>query len=174
MLLLFSCRSPFKSKGNYVPTLQGINGEEVWVQSPLLEGKILYLNDEKSETLLIKTFQSTKEAQSYAMERRMLLLRKFERLVEPYFGTANAKECGRNLSYSPINTSDKSFLAVVQLLSKGNDRIIHDCLLINNTHWLKVEFITCGSTFHDYRSYIPLSKSKPDPSADFKCRENSK
>lgn len=90
-------------------------------------------------------------------------------MVEPYFGTANANECHENLKSSEIEHQDQTFRAVIQLLSSGPERIIHDCLIVNNSHWLKVEFVTCKNVFYDIRTYSPVSGTRPDVSSEFKC-----
>lgn len=105
------------------------------------------------------TFDNATEAKSYAMERRLLILRKFETLVEPYFGTVNAKSCQGNLKSSKLSKTDLSLSAVLQVPTNGENHVIHDCLIENNTSWAHIEFLTCGKRFYDIRVYFPITES---------------
>lgn len=92
------------------------------------------------------------------MERRLLLLKKFDSLVEPYFGTANSKNCKENLKSSLLSRTEFSMSAVLHVPSFGEKHVIHDCLIQNNTDWAHIEFLTCGEVFYDIRFYRPLSQ----------------
>lgn len=115
-------------------------------------------------------FATEKEAKQYAMERRLLLLRKFETLVEPYFGTALAKECGDNiLSHHLDNVPGKLHL-LLQIPVKGSTKLIHDCLKENNTEWANIEFIVCGKTFYDVRTYTSITLKRPKYEPRITCQ----
>lgn len=115
------------------------------------------------------TFGSFNEAKAYAMERRLLILRKFEVLIEPYFGTANAKNCQDNLDSSLLESDERNFQSLLQLPVKGSERTIHDCLTENNTHWAKVQFLVCDKNFYDIRTYSPIGQTQPYKPL-FSCR----
>lgn len=122
-----------------------------------------------SGTIRKLTFKTVQEAQTYAMERRLLIVRKFETLVEPYFGTANAKECGENLKSDLLQIGQEELQATLHLVTKGPDRIIHDCLVENNTDFVHIEMLTCKNNFYDIRLYRPLSEKPFGYQAYFKC-----
>lgn len=121
------------------------------------------------KTIYRLELSSKKEAQEYLMERRLLLLRMFDVQSEPYFGTANAQECQDNLMDGKLLKKDQVLHVVIRLLARGKNLLIHDCLKKNNTHWLKVELLTCDSTFFDIRSPVLLSKPVPSMDFDFQC-----
>ncbi len=100
-------------------------------------------------------------AKTYAMERRMLILRKFEVLVEPYFGTANAKDCQDNLKSSLLKSDHSMFNSVLQVPVTGESRIIHDCLKKNNSHWVNIQFLVCQNVMYDIRFYVPIQETLP-------------
>lgn len=114
-------------------------------------------------------FDSHEKAKSYAMERRLLILRKFEVLIEPYFGTANAKDCENNLKSGYLDSSDKKFSALLQLPVNGPARTIHDCLTKNNSHWANIQFLVCDRHLYDIRTYADIFK-KEAYEPKFRCR----
>lgn len=114
-------------------------------------------------------FKNNQDAKTYAMERRLLLLRKFEIISEPYFGTANAKRCTDNIQSTLLETTENSMKAVMQILTNGEDRIIYDCLEENNTDWAHIEFVVCDRVFYDIRVYHPIDK-KPEYKSLFRCK----
>lgn len=121
-------------------------------------------------TVSILSFSGRKEAKEYAMERRLLLLRKFETLIEPYFGTENAVECSGNLRTDLLKIEDHQLYVGLQLLSQGAERLIHDCLMENNSHWVNIEFLVCGNKFYDIRTYAPIKEKRPAYHQNFFCR----
>ncbi len=129
-----------------------------------------FQHDGISGTIRKLTFQSAKEAQTYAMERRLLIVRKFETLVEPYFGTVNAKECGENLKSDLLQIKVDELHATLHLVTKGPDRIIHDCLVENNTDWAHIEMLACKNNFYDIRLYRSLNEKLLVYKPYFKCR----
>jgi hypothetical protein len=133
--------------------------------------KINFTDGERSGVLYKLVFDSAKEASTYAMERRLLILRKFETLIEPYFGTVNAKKCSENLQSHLLMITEDSFHATLQLLTKGSERVIHDCLRENNTDWAHIELVVCKESFYDIRIYSP-AKAKPlDYKSYFECKD---
>lgn len=168
LLTLFSCSN--------VPTAS--------IPSGLIDsaGKPFYLSDsfgrvnsgtfikDGSEGSIFKTtFPNAKKAQQYAMERRLLILRNYETLIEPYFGTTDAQNCQSNLKSDILEINDQKFLAVLQLLTYGPKRLLHDCLVQNNTHWVNIEFLVCGSIFYDVRIYSLINKPRPEYRPKFGC-----
>lgn len=115
-------------------------------------------------------FEDNAKAKSYAMERRLLILRKFEDLVEPYFGTANAKDCQNNLRSEHLETKDKSLSILLQVPVRGEEKVIHDCLKKNNTHWANIQFLVCDRNVYDIRTYTLISK-KDSYEPKFRCKE---
>lgn len=146
---MFSCSSDKKLKNTDSPDYQN------YIKSGFIKTEDHSLNH---LTIQHHIFKNKEEAMSYAMERRLLLLRKFESLIEPYFGTANAKSCVTNLRSSILNRSDLSLSAVLVVPSLGEKRVIHDCLTEKNTDWAYIQFLTCDKNFYDIRFYSPISK----------------
>lgn len=114
-------------------------------------------------------FDSHTKAKAYAMERRLLILRKFEILTEPYFGTANAKDCQDNLKSGFIEAGNRSFTALLQVPVKGEEKMIHDCLAENNSHWANIQFLVCDNHFYDIRTYTSIN-AKDSYQPKFECR----
>lgn len=112
---------------------------------------------------------SNQEAKKYVMERRMILLKKFENIIEPYFGTANAVLCQENIKSDILINKNDSVHAVLQLLSLGENRVLNDCLAETNTHWLRVEMINCKDKFYDIRIYQPISQGPLPYETYFRC-----
>lgn len=117
-------------------------------------------------------FETELLARQYAMERRLLVLRKFETMIEPYFGTVNAKNCRENLKSDILISSEGQFVAVIKLLSYGPERLLHDCLEANNTDRVMIEFLVCDKNFYDIRNYYPLAQENPPYRQNYFCKEN--
>ncbi len=122
----------------------------------------------KNGTVMKMEFSDHQKARTYAMERRLLILRKFEVMIEPYFGTANAQSCQSNLSSDLLKSNKSTLTALLQLPVSGEEHVIHDCLVENNTHWVNIELLVCDKNFYDIRQYSPI-KSKPDYKDKFTC-----
>ena len=167
-ILLFSCgqlevaRKP-PAKDNSAANL---------LSEYFISGKIK--GDRKSDSLATVfhlTLPDPQSAMVYAMERRLFLLRKFETLIEPYFGTIHAKDCQNNIRSTLLKRSEETFSAVLQVPSYGPSRTIHDCLLQNNTDWAHIEFLTCGKDFYDIRFYTSIDAPPPYQQV-FSCGPN--
>lgn len=114
-------------------------------------------------------FEDHSRAKTYAMERRLLILRKFEILTEPYFGTANARDCQDNLKSGFIEANHRSFTTLLQVPVKGEEKTIHDCLTKNNTHWANIQFLVCDNHVYDIRTYTSIN-SKDSYKPKFECK----
>lgn len=134
------------------------NGQLYPFETKTLEGSVTRME-----------FENHAKAKAYAMERRLLILRKFEILTEPYFGTANAKDCQDNLKSGFIETHHRSFTALLQVPVKGKEKTIHDCLAKNNTHWANIQFLVCDHHVYDIRTYTSIN-SKDTYQPKFECR----
>lgn len=131
----------------------------------------IYLGKSAAPAGTINSYQfpDSARARSYAMERRLLILKKFEVLHEPYFGTANAKNCSENLRSDFLKVNKDSVSALLQLPVNGEEKIIHDCLIENNSYWANIQFLSCGSKVYDIRTYTEISK-RPEYTPGFVCR----
>jgi hypothetical protein len=130
----------------------------------------IYRRGDKEPVGTVKRFDfdTSQKAKSYLMERRLLILKKFEVLREPYFGTDNAKYCSDNLKSDYLVISPSSASALLQLPVRGENKIIYDCLSENNSHWANIHFLSCGSTAYDIRLYFEIS-SRPLYQIGFAC-----
>lgn len=156
LIFLFSCSSKFKSTKEL--GLKPLVGPSLSLSNELESGKVEQFNYIGNEgTLFFLKLSSPKEAKQYAMERRLILIRKFENIIEPYFGSANAVTCKENIKTHLLSKTDQNLKAALQLLSFGEDRVLRDCLVEGNTHWLRVEMFACGSNFYDLRIYQPVT-----------------
>lgn len=125
----------------------------------LLKGKLKSHRPEIIASVTTLSFKSPQEAMNFAIERRHMLLRHFDTLVEPYYGTANETNCENRLKSSLLTKSPHGIATVLHLLSAGPSHAIHDCQPQNNTDWAHIEFITCGNEFYDIRFYKSLRES---------------
>jgi hypothetical protein len=152
--------------------LQTINGKKLQIPEPFETGKpILFQFNGRSASVFSLKFEDFKKASQYAMERRLFLLRKFETFIEPYFGTSSADECQSNLEASLLEVDENTLISVLNILTYGQDRVIKDCLVKNNTDWVRIELLVCGNTFYDIRTYYPISDSKPEYKQTAYCKK---
>lgn len=168
LISLVSCSSVSNATKELI--LPDVSGENHVLSKNFSYGKVdeftLYGNQ---ATVFALELSSVSEAKEYAMERRLILLKKFESIIEPYFGTANAVKCRDNIRSSILHKDENSLTAVLQLLSLGEERVLNDCLTETNTHWLRVEMLVCGNVFYDIRTYQPISQGALPYETFFNC-----
>jgi hypothetical protein len=171
MLLLLSCTTRSTSTIN-LNNLQTSEGEKIEIPDSIEFGKLLQFKHQNLEaSILALKFDNYMMASKYAMERRLLVLRKFETFVEPYFGTKSADECQSNLESSKLDVDENKLISVLTILTFGKDRLIKDCLLRNNTDWVRIELLVCGDTFYDVRTYSPVSGPRPEYKQTVFCKK---
>lgn len=168
LISLVSCSSVFNATKDL--SLPDKSGEKYTLATNFTYGKVdeFTLNGNQGTVFALK-LSSSEEAKEYVMERRLLLLKKFESIIEPYFGTANAVKCRDNIKSTILEKDENSLITVMQILSVGEERVLNDCLVENNTHWVKVEMLACGKIFYDIRTYQPISKGALPYETFFDC-----
>lgn len=166
-----SCTSRFTSTSKLL-SIKDSNGQEISVPDSFEMGKVIDVKHlGQDSTLFSLKFDDFKKASQYAMERRLLILRKYETFIEPYFGTPSSEECTNNLRSSMLEVDEKKLISILSLLTFGENRILNDCLIKNNTHWVQIELLVCDQVFYDLRTYYPIGGSKPDYKQSIFCEE---
>lgn len=168
LILSFSCTSRFSATKE--SELQTKSGEKISFSAKCTDRECFTFQDYKGSLSEIK-FSSSDEAIKYALHRRLLLLRKFETLIEPYVGTKDAKVCSENLKSDFLELKNNHLYSVVEVPVRGPQRLIHDCLIENNTDWVHIEFIVCQKKFYDIRLYSSLDRPFIDQPF-FQCAEH--
>lgn len=170
MFTLLSCSSKSTSIDNTLH-LELEDGKRLEIPDSFAWSKLIPLKlKEDSATLFALRFKDFKQASQYAMERRLLILRRYETFIEPYFGTPSAEECQSNVDSTKLDVYENKLITVLTILTFGKDRMIKDCLLMNNTDWVRIELLVCGDTFYDIRTYFPVSGPRPEYKQTVFCK----